>query len=67
MRVCDIEVNGIYRLKSSPDYGFIKVLSIVKLNREPYRIRCIHSTSKDFSFGINRIFLAKEIIKQGDN
>jgi hypothetical protein len=63
MRVCDIEVGSIYRLKSSPNYGFIKVLSIVKPKHDPYRIRCIHSSNMNFDFGINRNFLSREIIK----
>ena len=34
MRACDIEQGGVYRLKSSPNYGYVKVLCVLKPKQE---------------------------------
>ena len=80
MRFNDIKQGGFYRLKSSPDYGYIKILCVLKPKETKtyltfdgsYRtdtnmnnfciVRCIHSSNKDFSFGLIRDFKPKDII-----
>ena len=68
MRACDIQIGEYYRLKDSPDYGYIKPLRVLAKdddeNPKDYIIvRCEHTVSKNDSFGFNRYFRPRDIIK----
>lgn len=53
-----VKVGSVYRLKSSPDYGFVKVVEIFKpmsritpdLKRmDCYIVKCLHSPYRNFT------------------
>lgn len=76
MRIQDIEIGKTYRLKSSPNYGYVKVVAIYrkmsKHKRQVYRIpenvpdkTCVkveHTVYKDDTFGFVRYFEPSDLI-----
>lgn len=68
MRTKDIVIGKTYRLKSSPQYGYIKVLEIIKPRQLPntsnrYAIKCEHTVCKDDNCGFIRYFKLSSIIE----
>lgn len=68
MRAKDIIIGEHYRLKNSPDYGWIKPIEILKPKQypNPYNyivVKCEHTVSKDDTFGFVRYFKPVDIIK----
>lgn len=68
MRPQDIVVEENYRLRSSPDYGFIKALAILPpktgINTHTYIIvKCEHTVQKDDNFGFIRYFRPVDMIR----
>jgi hypothetical protein len=41
MRVEDIKQDEVYRLKNSPNYGFIKVLCVIFIKPIPYLLKML--------------------------
>ena len=64
----DIEIGKSYRLKSTPDYGWVKVLEVIKPNRGKdkhpfYTVKCEHTVNKDDTIGFIRLFRLSELLK----
>ena len=80
MRLKDIQIGKCYRLKSSPDYGYVRVIEIIKpytwqmkaLAKDhgipPKRaivVKCEHLSSMDSVFSLVRYFKASDLRKDG--
>lgn len=71
MNFKQVKVGSVYRLKSSPDYGFVKVVELFKsgsrITPDSKRMRChivkcCHSTNTDFICGFVRYFKLSELL-----
>ena len=74
MRIQDIVVGNTYRLKSSPDYGYVKVTNIYKQgqygNPHPEKkscIECEHTVQQNDRVGFIRLFRPMDLIDTGLN
>lgn len=56
-----LKIGETYRLKSSPTYGFVKIISIDE-NASPKIADCEHTVDKGDLFGFSKKFLLSEII-----
>lgn len=61
-----IILNNWYRLKTSPDYGYVKILEFNKKMKRPdgtifSGVKCLHNTDKDDRFGLIRWFKKTDI------
>jgi len=68
MRTQDIVINTKYRLKSSPNYGYVKALAILKANENENTnnyvvVKCEHTVDCYDTFGFIRYFRLCDIIK----
>lgn len=68
MRPQDIKIGEYYRLKSSPDYGFVKAIEIIsaKDKRNPTTrkiVKCEHTVHKNDNYGFMRYFEPSDLIK----
>ena len=69
MRPQDLEIGKTYRLRSSPNYGYVKVLRILNgkelPNTHTYKVaECEHTVGKNDSIGITRYFRPVDLEKQ---
>ena len=69
MRHQDLVLGDYYRLKSTPNYSYIKPLEILKpkqgMNPHNYIIvKCMHVLSKWEKSGYTRYFRPRDIIKE---
>ena len=55
-----LQVEIYYRLKISPNYGYVKILEF--LNTSPKSARCEHTVDKNDKFGFIRTFNLREIL-----
>lgn len=72
MRARDIVLGESYRLKKSPDYGYIKALEIIPakqgINSTNYiAVKCEHTVNKNDTLGFIRYFKPSSIIKIKEN
>lgn len=74
MRIQDIVVGNTYRLKSSPDYGYVKVKKVQKQgqygNPHPEKkscVECEHTVYQDDKVGFVRLFRPMDLIDTGLN
>ena len=70
MRAKDLVLFEHYRLKSTPKYGWIKVLRILPphkdVNTKPYIVvECEHTVNKGDLMGFTRYFKPIDIVKDG--
>jgi len=68
MRPQDIKIGELYRLRTSPNYGYILAEKILKgkqdENTNSYSVvKCKHSTDKNFDFCFIRYFRPCDLIK----
>ena len=68
MRAADLKIGKTYRLKSSPNYGFIKVIEVLDRGSEPHRLQYIvakvkHTVGRHDVTGFIRYFRPRDIIK----
>jgi hypothetical protein len=78
MKADKIEIGKIYRLKSSPDYGYVVPVEIIrpgtwqmkalakKEGIKPFRcivVKCEHTAYKDSTIGFIRYFRAADILE----
>ena len=81
MRAKDIKVGEFYRLKSAPEYGYIRPILIIpkksktvgfesipeEISKLPYiTVKCEHTLRKSDMFGLIRYFKPVDIIKDGE-
>jgi hypothetical protein len=83
VRTQDIEIGRYYRLRDSPDYGYVKVLEIVRpvkkssfafkmrtLEERSIKgvvVKCEHTIHKNDSFGFIRYFRPTDLVKEATN
>ena len=74
MRIQDIVIDNTYRLKSSPDYGYVKVKKIYRQgqygNPHPEKkscVECEHTVYQDDKVGFVRLFRPMDLIDTGLN
>jgi hypothetical protein len=68
MKSKDIIIGKYYRIKSSPNYGYIKPLHILKPHTDGNTnsfivVKCEHTVDKNGTFGFIRHFRLHEIIE----
>lgn len=68
MRPQDIIIGETYRLRSNPNYSYVKALEVIAgrtgVNIHGYKIvKCEHTISKDDSFGLIRYFRPIDMVK----
>jgi GTP-binding protein EngB required for normal cell division len=68
MRIQDIVIGESYRFKDHPNYGYAKVLEILKpkqgVNKNTYSVvKCEHTIRKDDTMGFIRYFDPRTLIK----
>jgi len=68
MRPQDIVIGKSYRLKDTPDYGFVKalrVLNIKEINKTKNYlvVECEHTVQKNDTCGFKRYFRPRDIIE----
>lgn len=68
MRVQDIAIGEYYRFKEHPNYGYAKVLEILKpgqgVNKNSYSVvKCEHTVNKNDTIGFIRYFDPRNLIK----
>lgn len=68
MRPQDIVINKHYRLRDSPNYGYVKAIEILKpkTSRNPQTytvVMCEHTVNKNDLIGFMRIFRPGDLIK----
>jgi len=64
-----IIIGNYYRLKSSPDYGYAKVLQLFRPRQYSkeyncYIVKCEHTVSKNDSVGFIRYFKLDELVHE---
>jgi len=69
MKSKDIVIGKYYRIKSSPNYGYIKPLCISKPHTDDNAnsfiiVKCEHTVNKDDTIGFIRRFRLDEIIEE---
>jgi hypothetical protein len=83
VRTQDIEIGRYYRLRDSPDYGYVKALEILrpvpqhsstfKMRNEVERsikcivVKCKHTIYKNDCFGFIRYFRPTDLVKEATN
>ena len=72
MRSKDIEIGKYYRLKNSPEYGYIKIISILNPREGENTnnfivVKCEHTVMKGDLFGFIRYFKPCNIIREWKN
>lgn len=68
MRPQDIKIGETYRLRSSPRYGFVKALQVLKAKEHPNThsyavVKCEHTVNRSEEFGYTRYFRPVDMIK----
>ncbi|MFZ2992603.1 MAG: hypothetical protein WA061_02700 [Microgenomates group bacterium] len=68
MKSTDLKIGEYYRLKSSPDYSWVRVIEILPdksfNNPRPFVVvKCEHSVDKNDTMGFKRLFRLHELIK----
>ena len=81
MRAKDIKIGEFYRLKSSPNYGYIKALVVIppkskivgfyripeQISKLPFiTVKCEHVINKKDDIGYIRYFRPIDMIKDGE-
>jgi len=69
MRIQDIKIGEYYRLRSSPTYGYLKAISIIKpktgININTFMvIECEHTVYKNDSFGFIKYYKPCDLLKE---
>jgi len=64
----DIKIGESYRLKSTPNYGWVKILEVIPPNKGKdrisfYTVKCEHTVNKNDTVGFIRLFRLSEILK----
>lgn len=68
MRTQDIVIGDHYRLRDSPNYGYVKAMEILKPKQKPNTnnylvVKVEHTVNKNDLFGFIRYFKPADIIK----
>ena len=68
MRTQDIIIGELYRLRTSPDYGYVKAEKVLKKKEGENTtnftlVKCKHSSDKNFDFCFIRYFRPCDLIK----
>lgn len=69
MRAQDINKDDVLRHRTSPNYSYYKVIDILKPKEQENTknyivVKCMHSTSLDFSFGLIKYIRPCDLIKE---
>lgn len=71
MRIQDIKIDEVYRIKQHPNYCYALALEIIRPKQYPNThtysiVKCVYSVSKDFKFGLTKYFRACDLVRDNN-